>query len=502
MKRSLFILALYSLLSSCFGELFGQSFFEDYSTSITTLDAAPYASLSLDAMDYNPAGNVFLRNGFELSLSSLWPRWQLIENENTFKVRDYEVNRTCKEYSKWGVPNPSARLSYRNDNWAIAFSYAHGESRYEGDGNTYYDDVVQKELSDDIIQALDTLSVGFFRQNHYANLLSRIISILYNVNVSAPYADGTEFPMSIMSSSIKYGCVSDRFSIGYSRRINIGHNEKWEYVSFYGGVKTQRMALYSTTELGLFIIEQNDGTANSFPVFCDKFADYYRQLADSIPGDMSEYFTSMRQSYENMAHFADSAFSAIKRSCNENRWGGNVELGFNYIRPYWNVAAKMELGCLPFKFSLGSSHYFGQWQLSTGINVGYAIQSRGEYSRLFRQRLDGGMGEHWYGDVGAGVACSIPHSYWTLKGGVSCGVNKDVLLSNGYGFFLVKHNTLSPSLSFKWNASSLLMLVGGVRVDYPIGKKEFDMEGSFDSGAVCKLKPDYQASIGFVAHLE
>lgn len=502
MKRSFSILVLYSLLSSCFGELLGQSVFEDYSTSITTLDAAPYATLSLDAMDYNPAGNVFLRNGFELSLSSLWPRWQSMENKNTFKVRDYVVNRTCKDYSKWGVPNPSARLSYRHDNWAIAFSYAHGESRYEGDGNTYYDDVVQKELNDNIIQALDTLSVGYYKQNHYANLLSRIISILYNVNVSAPYADETEFPLSIMSSSIKYGSVSDRFSIGYSRRFSIGHNEKWEYISIYGGVKAQRMALYSTAELGLFIIEQNNGTAYSFSGFCDKFAGFYRQLADSIPGGMADYFTSMSQSYENMAHFADSAFSTIKRSYYDNEWGGNAELGFNYVRPYWNVAAKMEIGCLPFKFSLGSSHYWGQWKFSAGIDVGYAIESRGMYSRLFCQRLDGNLGEHWYGDVGVVVACRIPHSYWTLKGSVSCGINKDVLFNNGYKFFLAKHNTLSPSFGVQWNASSLLTLIGGVRIQLPIGEKEFDMNGIYDSDAICKVKPDYQVSIGFVAHLE
>lgn len=502
MKRSLFILVLCSLLFIWFSELLGQSVFEDGSTSVTTLDAAPYASLSLDAVDYNPAGNVFLRNGFELSLSSLWPHWRLIENRNTFMVRDIEVERVCEDYSnyyKLSVPNPSARISYRHGNCALAFSFAHGENCFEGSGNTYFDEVTQKTMYSRIIEKLNELSDGYSKHN----TMAYIVSMFDGVDVRPPYELGTEFPLTIMSLTSQYGCLSDRFSLGYTHRINVGNDEKWRYLSVYGGVKAQRLEVFSKTDIGLFYIEQNNGCVNPVSVLCKRFAGFYYQLADSVSSSMSDYYSSIGQSFDNMQQFVDTAFKDMGANYPPKKgWGLNGELGVNLVCSYWNLAAKVEFGCLPFKTSFGGSHYFGQWQFSVGIDVGYANESCRLYSKLFRQQSDGSVEEHWYGDVGIEAAYRIPSSYWTLKCGLACGINKDVLLNNGYEFFLAKHNTLSPSLGFQWKASSLLMLVGGVRVNYPIGKKEFDTEGSFDSGAVCKLKPDYQVSIGFVAHLE
>ena len=160
-----------------------QSLFDDYGNSSTNLQSVPYTSIVLDAADFNPAGNVFLRNGFELSLSSLWPRLQVIENNNTFKARTIEVERQCIDQSKLGVPNPSIRITYRNDKKAYSFSYVHGESQLIGDGNTCFDESIQKTISGSLEDALNSISNNLFIDNLY----SYYFSLIDGVDVPPPY---------------------------------------------------------------------------------------------------------------------------------------------------------------------------------------------------------------------------------------------------------------------------------------------------------------------------
>lgn len=508
MNKYLFIL---TLTLSFWGSLalHAQSVFDDYGSSITNLNAMPYASLDLDAMDYNSAGNVFLRNGVELSLSSLWPRWQTISNTNTFKVRDYTISRSCEDRIKLGIPNPSARISWCFNDNALAFSYSHAESHFEGNGNAFLDDVIQRSIGDkiSIIQSLNSLSDGYCNQNENANFLSSLFSILYGVDVPAPFAVGTEFPLAILSTSTEYGCASDKFSIGYSHSFS-GSDEMWERFSVYGGLKAQRMALSSSSLWGLFFIEQGNGMIYPYADINNKFANFYYQLADSVPV-MSDYFTSMGQSYENMTHFADSAFATLDwNSYHDNKWGFNAEIGFNLVRPYWNLAVKAELGSLPFRFGFGYSRYVGHLQLSFGGDFGFAFKKFGIYSELFGkqsilfgQQVGKEVKDYCYGDVGFEVAGHVGECL-TLRGGVSCGFNKDVLVNSGSTVLLKKNNSLSASCGVRWNLSSLLSVVGGFKflVPCPCGKMEYynDVFGyaSYTVGCEC------QFSIGFVAHLE
>lgn len=502
MKRSLFILVLYTILSNCFNELLGQSIFEDYGTSITTLDAAPYTSISLDAMDYNPAGIVFLRKGLGLSLNSLWPRWHSIENENTFKVDEYEVNRICLDRSRWGVPNPSVRISYRYGDNAWSFSYAHGEGRFEGNGNTYFDDITQGVLTSDIRRQLLLFGIEFAVINIEVNQLATQINQQFGLDVKSPYPLGTAFPMTILSSRTQFGCRSDRFSTGYSHRFNVGTEDRWEYLSLYLGLKYQRMSLGHNVEVRNYCVNHETQTVFTMQELCDSFAGFYYDLADKIP-EMSDYYGDLAKMYENKGRYCDTMYLRYSHN-NDSVKGGeaSVVLGFNWASPYWNLAAKAEIGHLPLKLSLGYSCYIGQVQLSTGIDFGYANESKGLYSELFKQELNGKTGDHAYCNVGIGLAYNMPRFNLIVKSGMVYGINNDVCYSNGYGVFLVKKDLLMPSCGFQWSLSSLLTINGGFRVLVPVGTNEFNMNGVYYSGAVCRIKPECQISIGFVAHLE
>ena len=496
-NQSYIVLLLFVLLCPLF--LCAQSISDDYGTGITNLEAAPYASLELDAMDYNPAGNVFLRNGFEVSLSSLWPRWQVIENSNNgFNVRGFEVSRHCKDTPKLGVPNPSVRISYHKNDWAWSFSYAHGESLMRGDGNTYFDETVQKAMIDTLESSLNSISSGITNNCN----LTYLVSLIDGVDEDAPYDWGTEFPLSFLSTSSQYGCISDRFSTGCTRKWDVGNDDKWQYISGYVGVKVQRMECYSKTGIGLFVVDQNAGSVSPLSGVYKRLAGFYNHIADSVQGVMGEYYTTMAESLENTQHFLDTAFNKIIiNKPPVSMWGMNVELGFNYVRPYWNLAAKMEFGNLPFRFSFGWAHYYGLWQLSAGCDIGLAGDNRGVYSKLFPNKLDNNAKVHGYGDVGIEVARRFPGCFLVLKAGVSGGINKDIMLCDGYDYYLAKYITLSPSLGFQWSISSLFTLTGGAKVQ--LLKKSIKAGGAFGSEYECSVKPfEYQVSIGIIAHLE
>lgn len=495
-KKYIFLLTLsfFEALS-----LQAQSIFDAYGASTTNLDAVPYSSFDLDAMDFNPAGNVFLREGVELSLNSLWPRCQTIRNSNTFKVRDFTVNRSCEDRSKLGMPSPSGRISWRFGDHALAFSYSHAENHFEGNGNAFFDDMMLRQINESLSQSLNVISSNCFNQNNSANSLSSLVFNLYAVEIPAPFAFNTEFPLAILSTSTEYTCIGDKFSLSYTHRIK-GHNEPWEFFSVFTGLKAQRMAWSSDIILGLYTIEQSSGTIVPYTDFCDKYATFYYRLADSIT-ELSDYFVSMGQSYENMAHFSDSAFNAMPYNYSNMGWGLNAELGFNIVRPYWNLAAKAEFGSMPFEFSLGYMQHVGRLQLSMGGDFGFASKKLGLYSKLFGSLLDDKGSEYYFGSIGFEVAGHIGDNL-TLRGGLSYGFNKDILINSGFALMLKKSNSLSPSCSLKWNLSSLLSLVCEFKTIVPCENAKYLNAIGIYGNAKYMVEPEYQFLIGFIAHLE
>lgn len=492
MKKHLII--IWTFLLVCFSiPIKAQSLFDDYGKAVTNLGATPYASLNLDAMDFNPSGNVFLRKGLELSLSSLWPRWATIENQNSFSFKNIEVSRKCVDYCKGGVPNPSIRISYRQGDNAFSFSYAHGESVMNGNGNTCFDEIVQKVVPESANTALGFMSSIF----SLANLLNQ----QYGLDIQAPYSNTATFPIAFLSNSTQYGCRSDKLSIGYSCRISIGGEDNWEYVSLFGGLKYQNMTLYQNTYISPYCYDEH-GNFISMHDICEVYSKFYYRIANEIP-DMHDSFESMAQSFNEFGQAFDTLYKR-PRSREVKAGGFNVVLGFNLVHPYWNLASTLECGSLPFKFSLGYSRYIGKWQFSIGGDLGCADVNYGAYSRLFYQQLDYNVNNCCYGDFGVEVARCFPTTYLTLKVGNSLGFNKDILLCNGYSLLVEKHNTYSPSFIVEWQASSLFTLMGGIKAQFPIGKKEFNIGfgGIVESNATCIIKPEYCMLIGFVTHLE
>lgn len=493
MKKTRLLLVSNIFLMFCIS-LKAQSLFDDYGISSTNLQSAPYTNIDLDASDFNPAGNVFLRNGFELSLSSLWPRLQIIENKNTFKARTFEVERQCIDQSKLGVPNPSIRISYRYDKNAYSFSYVHGESQITGDGNTCFDEAVQKTISP-LIDGLNSISNYLFDDNQYAYYFS----LIDGVDVPPPYNYDKVFPLTMMSKSSQYDCISDKFCVGYSRLVDIGKDKEWKYLSIYYGLRAQRMETFSKTGISIFVIDKDDNNCYPLTELFDKYRRFYNQIADSIGNDISNYYNTMAESYDALGQYVDTAFNNLGSHNRYYGWGLNGVIGINLVSPYWNLSAKIESGWLPYRFSVGWSHYYGSWQLNAGFDVGYASAKYGLYSCLFGQENEGFNYDRFFGNIGVEAAWSIPDTYWTLRGGVSCGINKDLLLYNGYDTYLAKYNSLSPSLGFQWKASSILIVSGGAKASFPL-KKEFNLEGAF--GGTNVVHPEYQFLIGIITHLE
>lgn len=491
-----------------------QSLFDDYSAGITQLDAAPYASLSLDALDYNPAGNVFLRNGIELSLSSLWPRWQRMKNHNTFEVKVlnnvYSVNRTCSEHSYFGVPNPSARFSWRFGDNALAFSYAHGESRFLGNGNTCFDETTQKNLGVGTLVNLLLTSLKFQKKNEDANQAAQQFGGV------APFPAGHTFPITLLSSISQYDCQSDKFSMGYTRRFDIGKDNYWEYVSLYGGLKLQTMNVSNNCTVGHYYIDSEHQTVIPMRELCSRYTKFYKEMANRVP-EMADYFMDEGRTFDSIWQFCDTMFSKYSRNFVSSGWGWAAEIGFDWVRPYWNVAVKMEFGLpscrissrqmlpnpLPFKFNVGFSGYCGQWQYNIGGDIGIYRESDSLFIKLFGRQLIGGKtGDLLYGDLGVGVSWSKPQSSLELKGGMSAGFNKDVLAFNGYGLSVTKQPlALSPSFGIRYSVSSILTVFGGCKAQIPLCKKTYNIESIYDSDAILEVGPEIQVLIGFVAHI-
>lgn len=504
MKKSLII--LFSLIVLCIiVPLRAQSVFTDYGTDVTSLSAAPYSSLSLDAMDYNPAGNVFLRKGVEVSVNNILPRLQLIGkcNTNTFSVKNETVARNCDEHTSWWVPNPSVKLSYQFGDHALAFSYAHGESVWRGNGNSCYDETIQSVIPLNIDVSLESISLQMLLFNLEANLLSNQVLQQYGVDVPAPYGLGTSFTTTIMSKNTQYGCRSDRFSFGYSYKVNIGNDDEWKYFSLYTGMKCQRLFLHQKTYTAPFCVNVGGHNVISVLDLCSDYTKFYEKLSLEIP-ELSDYYSKMANKFKDFGQSCDTMFVPIPCSSKNKSWGMNAVLGFDLVYPYTNIASTVEFGSLPFKFSIGCSHYFGRCQLSIGGDFGFADSNYGAYSNLFYKQSGFRIGNYLYGDIGADVAYRFAGTNLILRAGTTFGFNKDVLLSDGCSILLNKRKIIcSPSCGFEWRASNMFTLVGGIRC-YGISmcRNEYEVDGVIGSSAKYSVYPECQFSVGFVAHLE
>ena len=481
--------------------LFSQSLFDDHGTVNPSVCAAPYASLDLDAMDYNPAGSAFSRKGLEISLSSQWPTWQTIENHNVFTAMNVNVVRTCVERSNMGVPNPSVRFSYKFcNNMALTFSYTHGESYYEGNGNSSFDEAIQKFISTNQFgSSLSKISLSTGMTNLLTNMYTTSLSQQYETEIKPPYEGISRFPLALLSDATQYGCVSNTFNIGSSFKRAFANDEKWGYYSYYFGVKAQSMGLHQKTFTSIYYID----TIGQFVPLREVYfnlSDFYKNLESTIP-DLPNGGVDIAQSYEALGQKIDSVFYPVSRD-DSVKWGINGVLGFDYIRPNYIIAMKIEVGSLPFKAVIGYSKYVRNWQFNIGGDFGYADSNLGLYSKKFKGRLDNI--KSYYADIGLEASYRFPRCYWTIKGGCAFGFNKDMLLNKGDSLWLVKQPyTFSPSWAFEWQMSSLFKLFGGFRVTIP-SKKNIVVSGGgiFDSNGDYTIHPRYQVSIGFVAHIE
>ena len=504
MKKSLII--LFSLMVLCISiPLRAQSVFDDYGTAVTCLSVSPYASLSLSAMDHNPAGNAFLRKGFEFSVNNLWPRFQLVGNynANTFLVKNEEVSRKCYDPNNWWVPNPSARLSYRFGDHAVSFSYVHGESVWQSDGNSCFDEMIQDVIPASMDMSLELISLQLRLFNLEANRLSDQMLQQFGVDESAPYGLGTSFTTTVLSKSSQYGCRSDKFSVGYTYKINIGNDDKWKYLSLYAGMKYQRLFLHQKSYIGPYCVNVEGSNVISVMDLCSEYTKFYKTLSSKIP-EMSDYYNSMAKRFEDYGLSCDTLLIPFPCSSKNNSWGMNAALGFDLVYPHCNFASTIEFGYLPFKFSMGYSQYLGRWQISIGGELGYADSNYGSYSRLFNKQLGYDVDNYLSGDIGAEVSYRFPGLSLILKAGSAFGFNKDVLLGNGYIVLLNKQKiTCSPSIGFEWQASNLFTLVGGIRFNgISLSGKEFELKGVIDNNAKYIVNPECHFSVGFIAHLE
>lgn len=499
--RKCFLLLLFLMLTVHPFMLFSQSLFDDYGTVNTSVSAAPYASLDLDAMDYNPAGIVFLGKGLEVSLSSQWPTWHTIDNHNVFTAMNENVERTCVERSKMGVPNPSVRFSYKyNNNTALSFSYAHGESFYEGNGNGSFDEAVQNYLSTNPIgSSLSHISNSIAISNLQTNIYATLLSLQYGMEIKPPYEGISTFPLALLSDATQYGCISNAFNVGSSFKRAFGNDEKWGYYSYYIGVKAQSMRFHQKTFTSIHYIDPTGQYVPLREVYFN-LSDFYKYLESTIP-DLPNGGVDIAQSYEALGQKIDSVFYPVMRD-DSVKWGFNCVLGFDYIRPNYNIALKIEGGSLPFKAVIGYSQYVRNWQFNIGGDFGYADSNWGLYYKKFKGQLDDI--KNYYGDIGMEVAYRFPRCYWTIKGGCAFGFNKDMLLNKGDSQLLKKQPyTFSPSCAFEWQMSSLLKLFGGFRVTIPSEKNVTIGNGGIHaSNCDYTIHPQYQLSIGFVAHIE
>ena len=337
MKKSLFI----SILAMSASSLFAGGLLTNTNQSAHFLrNPALDATTEIDGVYANPAGLIFLSDGFHLSVSnqSVWQTRTITSNFDGYKYADGNNGNAIKVFNGEATAPviPSFQFAYKKDKFAFSTSFAvtggGGKAIFNNGLSSFESQVAKTPLS---LNASGVPTTGYSVQSYLEGQ-----QFIFGWQLNGTYKINDQLSAAL---GVRLNIVNSKYE-GYLRNIQftVGGNNMTAN-QLYAFLATSSTTI--ATNLGAlppsYTIEQ---CVTAGYITADKAT----SLSKGLGKDVTSYTVAQVQGGYTTKAAGYTAASNMDQNkelnCNQTGWGITPIIGFNYHQNNLNIAAKYEFG--------------------------------------------------------------------------------------------------------------------------------------------------------------